>query len=286
MSTPILVWGIHEIEIHKEKGEDVMRKRKLRWHGIIGLVAMLAFIMAGCGGGGEVTSTPTPVDHTAAGKQLFIDKGCATCHGQNSEGTNIAPALAGHNKEQVQSQVRRPLGSMPRSDRERISDDELEKIADYIVSLEYDAGHVEPVDIPEELVMHHWMALNALGTDNPDEAEHHIGHIITIVTDAEHESRMQTILEDARAGRDHDAEHALEEMLVTKAKPGLEVKRMHLQLALTSIGGHNLADARHHVEHFIALVTGDEKAAAEEVIDLLEQGNTHDAEHEVEELLE
>ncbi len=81
-----------------------------------------------CGGPEEVApaSTPTPVEHVDAGRQLYVDKGCAVCHGQNAEGTSIAPSLLGHNAKQIKGQVRSPLGTMPRSGPEQISDDELE----------------------------------------------------------------------------------------------------------------------------------------------------------------
>ena len=51
-------------------------------------------------------STSAAVSPTAAmavadspGHALFIAKGCAACHGQNAEGTSIAPALPGHNEQ-------------------------------------------------------------------------------------------------------------------------------------------------------------------------------------------
>ncbi len=138
----------------------------------------------------------------------------------------------------------------------------------------------------DALLMHHWMALNALESDNPDEAEHHVSHIIEIVIDPEHKSKMEDILEDIQAGDHHDASHAIEEMIVTKAKPELAMKELHLQLALTSIGGEDAVDAEHHLNHYIDMVTWDERVRGEEVIELLEQDNFHDAEHEVEELLE
>ncbi len=241
-----------------------------------------------CGEPEEVTpaSTPTPVNHVDAGKQLYIDKGCAVCHGQNAEGTDIAPALPGHNEEQVKRNVRSPLGTMPRSGPEQISDDELEMIADYIASLAPVAEHVEPVAMADALVVHHWMALNALEADNPDEAEHHISHILELVTDPEHKAQMEDVMEDLQAGHHHDASHAIEEMLAGTADPGLSLKNLHLQMALGAFAAEDLEDANHHLEHFIDMVTGHEKEHAQEAIDLLEQGNFHDAEHEVEELLE
>jgi thioredoxin-like negative regulator of GroEL len=93
-------------------------------------------------------------------------------------------------------------------------------------------------------------------------------------------------MEHVQAGDFHDASHIIEEMLVEKAEPELSLKDLHLQLALAAFEAMELEDARDHLEHFVDLATGDEKARGEEAIDLLEQGNIHDAEHEVEELLE
>jgi mono/diheme cytochrome c family protein len=255
---------------------------------VAALIGAAVLFSIACAKPEEVTpaSTPTPVDHVVAGRQLFIGKGCAACHGQNAEGTDIAPALQGHNEEQIKRQVRSPLGSMPSSGPELISDDELEKIIDYIGSLAPVAEHVEPLAMEDALVMHHWMALSALEADNPDEAEHHVLHIIGIVIDPEHKSKMGDILEDIQAGDHHDASHGIEEMIVTKAEPELAMKELHLQLALAAIGGEDSVDAKHHLNHYIDVVTGDEKVRGEEVIELLEQDNFHDAKHEIEELQE
>ena len=257
---------------------------------ILAAVLISAAVLFGIACGGPETvppvSPPTSVDRIVAGGQLFIDKGCAVCHGQNAEGTDIAPALPGHNAEQIKRQVRSPLGTMPRSGPEQISGDELEKIVDYIESLAPVAEHVEPVAMEDALVMHHWMALSALEVDNPDEADHHVRHILKLVTDLEHKTRMESVLEDIQAGHHHDASHAIEEMLAGTADPGLSLKSLHLQLALSAFAAEDLENVKHHLEHFIDIATGDERVRGEEAIDLLEQGNIHDAEHEVEELLE
>ncbi len=232
------------------------------------------------------TPTSTLTDNAAAGRQLFIDKGCAACHGQNAEGTDIAPALPGHNAEQVKRTVRSPKGNMPRFSFEQISDDELEMIAAYTESLASDTEHREPVAMEDALVVHHWMALYALEADNEDEAEHHVRHILEIITDPEHKAQMEEVIEHLQAGDVHDASHAIEEMLAGKAESGLSLQNLHLQMALASIEADEMEDTKHHLEHFVDMATGDEKARGEEAIDLLEQGNIHDAEHEVEELME
>lgn len=258
---------------------------------------MLAVTIAGvalllgvaCGGGNDVVPSPTgpPVaDDLPEGRQLFTEKGCAACHGANAEGTNIAPALPGHNAEQVKRAARNPMGNMPRFGLELINDAELAKIGGYIESLERTEQHVEPVDMENALAIHHLMALESLESGNPDEAEHHVGHIIETVTDAAHKSQMEDVLQDVRSGDDHDASHAIEEMLILRTDTEFSMKQLHLQLALTSIGADKLDDAKHHVEHFIELVTGHDAEHAGEAIDLLGQGNADDASHEIEELLE
>lgn len=132
---------------------------------VIGAAVLLG---TACSGGEEVS--PTPVDDATVGRQLFGDKGCATCHGQNAEGTDIAPALPGHNEEQVKRNVRSPEGSMPRFGPEQISDNELEMIAHYIESLAPVTEHIEPVTVEDALVTHHWMVLYALESGSGDEA--------------------------------------------------------------------------------------------------------------------
>ena len=40
-----------------------------------------------------------PVHDDPEGRDLFAAKGCSACHGQDAEGTAIAPALAGHTEQ-------------------------------------------------------------------------------------------------------------------------------------------------------------------------------------------
>ena len=57
--------------------------------------------------------TSAQAEPTSEGHGLFVAKGCTACHGQNAEGSQIAPALAGHSEAMVNRQVRNPrfLGS-------------------------------------------------------------------------------------------------------------------------------------------------------------------------------
>lgn len=80
---------------------------------MIGSVAVLVLFAGGYSTDDAGGPTAEPTESTAAavsptaamavadspGHALFIAKGCAACHGQNAEGTSIAPALPGHNEQ-------------------------------------------------------------------------------------------------------------------------------------------------------------------------------------------
>lgn len=136
------------------------------------LLWSLLILLGACGGAATATpvpastriSAPTVVPTTALpeaptpepvsrGQQLFVSKGCSACHGAQGEGTGIAPALGGHTGGQVKRQVRSPVGLMPAFAPDKISDAELEQIAQYVTTLavdhqhdENDAPHQEPGD--------------------------------------------------------------------------------------------------------------------------------------------
>ncbi len=252
----------------------------------VAMIGAVVLVGVACGGGGEATPTASPSDHDDEGMQLYISKQCAGCHGVTGEGTDIAPMVAGHNEGEVKRQVRNPVGSMPAFDSDMLGDDELDLIARYIESLELPGEHGEPVIMDEQAVTHHWMALYSLSARNMEETEHHISHIIEVVTDPEHSAQMIDVLDDVKAGDLHDASHAIEEMLVGKADPTLTMVSLHLRLALADLAAEDTEDAVHHIEHFIGMAADDEIARAEEILELLVQGNIHDAQHELEELLE
>lgn len=83
----------------------------------------------------------------------------------------------------------------------------------------------------------------------------------------------------------HEPEHEIEEMLAGTANPDLTLARLHLRQALVALAVENVADAQHHVVHFQELATSMEVEQAVEILDLLDQGNLHQAEHEMQELL-
>ncbi len=238
----------------------------------------------------EMPASPAEADDRplvadpAEGKEIYLAAGCGGCHGFDGEGSEIGPALVGHTGEQVRRQVRAPLATMPSYDVSQISDADLEKIAAYVESLGPAETHVEPVDLPELIAMHHWLALSAIRSENIDDAVHHVKHVIKEVK-GDHLRAMEGIAEQLSAGEAHDAEHAIEAMLAGTAEPDLTLKALHLELALAAIETGNGDEAIHHTEHFVELARGEEKATGELVLAQLEAGDLHSAQHAIEAVL-
>ncbi|MCH8090239.1 MAG: cytochrome c, partial [Chloroflexi bacterium] len=150
------------------------------------------------------------------GQRLFVSKGCSACHGQDAQGTTIAPALSGHSAAIVKRQARAPVGVMPLFSPDEISNEELEQIAEFIASLPAGHMHVREVDVGREVALHHWMALISLEEDEIIEAIHHVEHIIGLVQGI-HLARMQEILQQLQEGDVHDGVHGIQDMLAGTA---------------------------------------------------------------------
>lgn len=75
------------------------------------------------------------VGAAGAGERLFMEKGCAACHGPQAGGTEAAPPIAGKTQYATKEQVRNPHHRMPRFTPEQLSDPDLELIADFITGL-------------------------------------------------------------------------------------------------------------------------------------------------------
>lgn len=262
--------------------------RQLKLAVITLILVTVAILVAACSA--DATPTPTaPPDPLEAGEQLFRTAGCAVCHGQDALGTGAGPALPGHTEDQVLRQVRSPVGRMPAFSASQVSDEELDLIADYIISLGGGNGHVEPTTLGEDevLVMHHWMALDAIQTENLDEADHHIQHIISAVQDDEHLNLMEEIAAAVSSGDLHDAEHLLEELLVGTVEPSLGADRLHAQLAFAALVTEDVADALHQLDHVLS-VSDDSVllGMAELAIEQLDAGDVEEARHIVQEALD
>ena len=78
---------------------------------------------------------------------------------------------------------------MPVFPPDKVSNEELAEIAEYVSGLSVDYAHLIPVDLGAAVAQHYWMALFALEDDGQEEARHHISHIIELVA-GDHLARM------------------------------------------------------------------------------------------------
>ena len=219
------------------------------------MFAGLALLALACS---QPDPTPSPTSTTApapaalsTGHQLFVDKGCAACHGQSAEGSSFAPPLAGHSATVVKRQIRAPLGIMPVFPPDKISNEEMEAITTFIDGLggERQHMHSDAPTGPDELALHHWMALFSIEGGDQGEGAHHLGHIVDL-TEGEHLAQMKKAIELLEGGDIHDGGHIVEGMLAGLADVGLDDQGMHLTLALSSARVGEKDASLHHVEHF------------------------------------
>ena len=170
---------------------------------LVSALSALSFIIVGCASESSTlaptaaatpSQTPESTEETR-GHQLFVSKGCAACHGQNAEGSVVAPALPGHTEQMVKRQARTPRFLMPAFSQTQISDEELELIARYIAGLPAEGhAHTETIELTVAVEMHHWMALEALKADGIDEGIHHLNHIVELLEPGIHRTQMEAIL--------------------------------------------------------------------------------------------
>ena len=271
----------------------------MKLFGFMGLIASVLLMIAACGDiyGGDTpdtaqpstapVSSPTPASGPVSeGQRLFTANGCSACHGSEAQGSAIAPGLAGHTGAQVLRQARAPLGQMPVFPPSQISNAELSQIAEYVESLTGDHGHMRANDLAQASAQHHWMTLFALEDDSPDEAVHHIDHIIGLVT-GQHLSQMNQAKAEIEAGKLHDGLHIIENMLAGVQVADLTPSEMHASLARSSALIDDADGALHHLDHIFEALSGEPAVAGRvaEIRELLASGELADAAHELEEFV-
>lgn len=113
------------------------------------IVLVASSLAAACGGSGDdddggVDASDSTSEESSGGpeneaQQIFIDTGCAECHGENGEGDGTTPrtALAGNQLfvlGQFQQRVRNGRGSaMPAYTADQISDEQIQLIFEWLV---------------------------------------------------------------------------------------------------------------------------------------------------------
>ena len=165
---------------------------------------------------------------------------------------------------------------MPVFPADKISNEDLQELAEFIAAM--DGGHAQARagTSGDDLLMHHWMALSAIETNDIIEASHHVAHILD-GAEGQHLRMMEqtkTLLFD---GEIHGAAHIIEEMLAGLDAGEVRGPEMYMRLALSSLRADDLTNATHHVEHYAASSPGDHESA-ELVHEALLSRDIHEAE--------
>lgn len=229
--------------------------------------------------------SPTPLAAPVAEGKVFYGQKCAACHGPNAEGTAAGPAIAGHSMSAIKTQVRNPMGTMMAFPPSQLSDRELNEVAEFVAGL---AGAKAPVKEWEKQTtetIHHWMAMLAIKGNNTEDTKHHLQDVLAYIPKSMHRAEIEKTLNLIAQGNVHDAEHEIEEMAGAQSPSGITIRRFHLVLAQRGIEAKSAIEVKHHLDHFLAKATAAERKIVQEALELVEKGDLHEAEHEVEELL-
>lgn len=179
-------------------------------HKVIPLFVTLALVLAACGSTGEPKSE-LPANQ---GQELFV-LNCGECHGNDATGTDEAPAILGHTLEQVKEQVRTPEGDMEAISPEKLSDADLEIIAQFVASMGSGEEAHEEMMLSDEERTHLMAAYEAIkDKDNMDRetAIQHLEQADALATgeSAEFYEEMIELIEAKKAGT---VRHELKELL-------------------------------------------------------------------------
>ena len=170
----------------------------------------------------------------------------------------------------------------------KVSDRELDEIAQYVTSLGNRPAFAL-VDVPrEDSFQLHWMALFSLADDFAEEASQHVGAIIELVT-GPHRAQMIQIRTEIQTGNYHTAVHSLEGMLPRIGAGDLSYLGIYLGLARNAGSNGDIQTATHYLEH-----ASDSLCCANEAIvmkitkiqDQLEIGNIANVVRGIEELID
>ena len=230
------------------------------------------------------------------GYEVYLANGCVECHGENAEGTDIGPALAGHTREDIYRQLRAPTGVMLPFTPEQIGIRDAEFLVAYIENLpmneEMDMGdghnhgtHGE-FRLSHVVVVHHWYALSALQEGNTGEAIHHISHIIEF-TEGPHQIAMQSILEQIIDGELTEAQVGIENMVFGLLPPESSQAEDYIRIGLVMIQLEKPFHAVHYLEHSGEMLPLDSplQDSLEETIVLIEFEDIESAETQLNELI-
>ncbi|MBI4304201.1 MAG: cytochrome c [Chloroflexi bacterium] len=249
------------------------------------LVLISVLLLSAC-----AKSTPTPAPTATVptsggeGKNIYAHK-CAVCHGPNGEGTAVGPTVAGHSIPAIKTQVRNPMGAMMAFPASQLSDHDLQEVAEFVAGLGTAKAQVQEWEKAASETMHLWIALLTIRDNDVTGARQHLQHALSFVQEPKQQTEIQKALSLLSHGDAHQAEHQIEELAGAEPPSGVTIRRLHLILAQRSIETKDTAEIEYQLGHFSAKANELEKDVVREALELVEKGDFHEAEHEIEELL-
>lgn len=84
---------------------------------------------------GDMLAVPRASDPVQLGKQLFVSKGCAFCHGLDGRGGIVGPSIAGTNAAKLRVKTTVGPGGMPAFAPGALTDQDLAAIAAYLAAM-------------------------------------------------------------------------------------------------------------------------------------------------------
>ena len=133
---------------------------------------LVGFVLSACAPSGPSASAS---DALAEGSGEFIAQ-CASRHSVDGTGSNFAPSVVGRSAEVIAMQVRNPGGGMPAFSSALLSDEDLDLLVKYVLSLGGEEAHEEIVPSEEEEI-HLAAALEAIEDYQNMDREAAISHL-------------------------------------------------------------------------------------------------------------
>jgi mono/diheme cytochrome c family protein len=213
-------------------------------------------------------ATEAPVDMSdpaliARGQEVFVSLACTACHGQNGEGTDIAPALAGHSEFAIRRQARAPIGIMTPFSPIILPAEDLDAVVAYILSLEVpeateEAGHEHVhagLALGDFVFAHHWLLWLALQENDAELALEQIQHIKPFVAGAhlvQLESLEDSIIRDWTDGGNFEEARDLEAPMVADVNVfGASSDFVYLQMIYRSLLAEDAEASWHFMNDYL-----------------------------------
>lgn len=185
------------------------------------------------------------------GYEIFTVNGCVACHGQNAEGNDVGPALAGHSEFAIRRQVRAPTSIMLPFSPVQIPAEDLEALVAYIGSLEVESegehGHDEHdmggITIGDLIFAHHWFLWLELEMADVDGSIHHTAHSLELLIDGPHKVMMQSVLTALGEGDLETSRNLIEPMITDVGEFSHDIYTVGMQFTYEAIisGDHETA---------------------------------------------